>query len=181
MPEPLEPSASARQEGDLRGRAWVFGPDVNTDLIMPAGTIFLPREEQKARVFAANRPGWAGQVRPGDMIVAGANFGVGSGRPAARPLLDLGITAIVAESLSGMFLRTAVSYGLLAMEVEGITRAVEEGDVLRIDLERWTVEAPRAGAPLPARSIPASLRASMLGGGTLASLVAAGFIDDDQA
>ncbi|RMF89043.1 MAG: 3-isopropylmalate dehydratase, partial [Nitrospinota bacterium] len=59
----------------IRGRVWKFGDDINTDLIMPQVAFALPLEEQIRYVFRANRPGWVEQVREGDIIVAGRNFG----------------------------------------------------------------------------------------------------------
>ena len=66
----------------LAGRVWKFGDHVNTDLIMPMRAISLPRHERPRWAFSANRPGWASEVLPGDILVAGENFGT---VPVARP------------------------------------------------------------------------------------------------
>ena len=65
----------------IEGTAWLFGDDINTDLILPGSAFLLPVEEQIKYCFSANRPGWSDLVKPGDIIVAGENFGVGSARP----------------------------------------------------------------------------------------------------
>ena len=66
------------------GKVWKFGDDINTDLMLPGPLLFATEEEQKKAVFSANRPGWVDQVRAGDVIIGGLNFGMGSSRPAAR-------------------------------------------------------------------------------------------------
>jgi aconitase A len=64
---------------------------------------------------AGNRLGWVDQVRAGDIIVGGLNYGMGSSHPAARSLRNLGIAALLAESINGLFFRNAVNFGLLAL------------------------------------------------------------------
>lgn len=71
------------------GRVWKAGDDISTDLMMPGRTIVLPPAERVKHRFEANRPGWAAQVRPGDILVAGRNHGTGSGRPAAQIMKHL--------------------------------------------------------------------------------------------
>ena len=65
----------------LTGRVWKFGDQINTDLIMPNSSFRLPEKERSRMAFSAIRPGWADMVRPGDLIIGGQNFGLGSGRP----------------------------------------------------------------------------------------------------
>ena len=71
------------------GRVWKFGDDVNTDLIFPNRAFREPLAAQHRFVFSANRPGWIDAVQPGDLIVAGQNFGMGSGRPVGRLVLPV--------------------------------------------------------------------------------------------
>ncbi len=65
----------------IEGTAWVFGDDINTDLILPGAAFLLPVKEQIKYCFSANRPGWSDKVQSGDIVVAGTNFGLGSARP----------------------------------------------------------------------------------------------------
>jgi 3-isopropylmalate/(R)-2-methylmalate dehydratase small subunit len=123
----------------LTGRVWKFGDHVNTDLIMPIRAISLPRRERPRWVFSASRPGWASEVRPGDVIVAGENFGTGSSRPAAEVLKDLGIACVLAETINGLFFRNCVNYALPALEVSGVVPAVAEGDVVEVVFESGVV------------------------------------------
>ena len=63
------------------GKVWKFGDDINTDLVIPNFAVLMTKEEQLEHVFSANRPGWKDEVQPGDVLLAGRNFGVGSARP----------------------------------------------------------------------------------------------------
>src|ERR1700754_2006968 len=91
-------------------RAWVFGDNLDTDLMLPGPYLWASPEERATVVFSANRPGWVEQVQRGDALVAGANFGIGSSRPAALSLRMCGIGFVVAESINGLFLRTAMNF-----------------------------------------------------------------------
>src|SRR6185295_13897341 len=97
-------------------RVWKFEDNINTDLILPSIAFYLSPPEQARYVFHANRPDWAAQVQPGDIIIGGKNFGMGSSRPAARSLKTLQIGALVAHSINGLFFRNAVNWALPAME-----------------------------------------------------------------
>ena len=123
----------------LAGRVWKFGDHVNTDLIMPIRAISLPRRERPRWAFSANRPGWASEVRPGDVIVAGEDFGTGSSRPAAEVLKDLGIACVLAETINGLFFRNCVNYALPALEVRGVVAAVAEGEEVEVLFESGVV------------------------------------------
>ena len=90
----------------LNGQVWKFPENINTDLILPGRAQYFSEEEQKEVVFEANRPGWIREIRQGDIIVAGRNFGMGSSRPAARSLRNIGIGCLVADSINGLFLET---------------------------------------------------------------------------
>src|SRR5437764_14616918 len=96
------------------GRVWKFGDDINTDLMLPGPLLTASEEEQRRAVFSANRPGWVDQVRPGDIIIGGRNFGTGSSRPAARSLRHPGLGPLSAESIKGLLFRTAVGFGFPA-------------------------------------------------------------------
>jgi 3-isopropylmalate/(R)-2-methylmalate dehydratase small subunit len=106
----------------LRGRVWKFGDGLDSGNI--------------EGVMAGVDPEFHKKVRPGDIIVAGVNFGMGSSsEQAPRSLKEAGIAAVVAESISNIYQRTLVNIGLPAVECKGITAAVREGDEIEIDLE----------------------------------------------
>ena len=113
------------------GRVWIFGDDINTDLIFPNRAFRLPLEEQHRLVFSANRPGWVDEVERGDIVVGGKNFGMGSGRPVGKLLLECGIGGVVAVSVNGLCLRNCVTFGLPALSVPEIAELFEEGERAR--------------------------------------------------
>jgi 3-isopropylmalate/(R)-2-methylmalate dehydratase small subunit len=161
----------------VTGRAWVFAEaNVNTDLMMPATLFRASRAEQAAQLFGGYRPGWAGTVEAGDVIVAGRNFGTGSSRPAPSLMADLGIRAVLAESLNGLFFRNCINAGVAAAECAGILGLVAEGDVVSYDLRAGLVTNSRTGASLPAPSLPDELIGIIADGGLLARLERAGHV-----
>lgn len=149
----------------FEGRVWKFGDHINTDLILPGPVMLMPYDEQPKHVFQANRPGWAAQVRAGDIVVFGHNLGTGSGRPAARSLKALGVSCVLAESINGLFFRNCVNYGLFAMECPGISDAFEEGDIARVEFEGFTARNTRSNQVLNGKRFPEMLLNTMRAGG----------------
>jgi 3-isopropylmalate/(R)-2-methylmalate dehydratase small subunit len=165
----------------ISGKVWKFGDDINTDLMLPGRLLFVGEEAQKRAVFSANRPGWVEQVQVGDIIVGGLNFGMGSSRPAARSLRNLGIAALLAESINGLFFRNAVNFGLLALECPEIHAAFEEGQTAEVSLADFTVRNRDTGAVLKAQPIPAMLLDLMTQGGLYPHLEREGLIEPKAA
>lgn len=137
------------------GRVWVAGDNINTDLILPIQAYYLTIEEQPKWVFSANRPGWSDEVEKGDILIGGRNFGMGSSRPAARSLKNLGIACLVAESINGLFYRNAVNFAFPALEAPGVSAMFEEGQTAEVSFEDFRVtnldsETSCDAAPMPA-------------------------------
>jgi 3-isopropylmalate/(R)-2-methylmalate dehydratase small subunit len=108
------------------GKVWKFGDCIDSGNIKG--------------VMAGMDPDFHKKVQPGDLIVAGINFGMGSSaEEAPRSLRDAGIAAILAESISNIYLRTLINLGLPAIECSGISNIVEEGQELEVDLESGRV------------------------------------------
>jgi len=160
----------------IAGRVWKFGDDINTDLMLPGAVMWKGETEQMRAVFAANRPGWIDQMRQGDAIVAGRNFGMGSNRPAARSLRNIGIRFLLAESINGLFFRNSVNFGFLALECPGCFAAFEEGDTAEVELDGWCVRNPRSNTQLAALPFPEQLLSLMRGGGIYPLLEKEGLI-----
>lgn len=154
----------------FRSRVWVFGDDINTDLLMPGHVMFSSTEAQVREIFSTNRPGWIDLVEQGDILVAGRDFGSGSSRPAARALVAAGIGCLLAESVNGLFLRGCIAFGLPAFGCPGIHSAVTEGDVVTVDTGAGTVSVPSSPAPLRLDLPPDELLDIMLSGGILPKL-----------
>lgn len=138
------------------GRVWKFGDNIDTDLITPADTTsFGLGDEEERRILRENafrslRPAFHTQVRPGDILVAGRNFGLGSHRePANTALVSLGFVAVIAESVARLFFRNSVAIGFHALQVPGITNMVDEGDELQVDMTAWTIRNLTSGTSAP--------------------------------
>ena len=120
------------------GKVWKFGDKISTDFMVPGAKVLanpdISPEEAARFCMHANRPDWAGTVRPGDILVGGINFGCGSSRNGSAPLKTLGIRCVLAESVSRIHLRNAVNTGLPTLVAPGITGFVEEGQRLRVDI-----------------------------------------------
>jgi 3-isopropylmalate/(R)-2-methylmalate dehydratase small subunit len=160
----------------IEGRAWMFAEDnINTDLMMPQTVFAKPLEEQLRHVFATYRPGWLDQVKPGDVIIGGRNFGTGSSRPGSLLLKRLGISALVAETINGLFYRNCVNYALPAIECMGVRDLVVEGDVVRIDSSAGIVENITRAKSLTGKPMPEFLQAIVRAGGIMERLRAEGF------
>lgn len=160
----------------IRGRVWKFGDNINTDLMMPNIAYEHPPGEQPKFVFSANRPGWSSQVQKGDVIIGGSNFGTGSSRPAAKQLLGLGIAAVIAESINGLFLRNCVNFGLPAFSCPGVSALFEEGDTAIIDYPESAVRNERSNDSLAGRKLPPSLIQLTLSGGVVPLLRREGYL-----
>lgn len=126
----------------IHGRAWVFGDNIDTDIIAPGELISFglgdAAEENEIRknAFRALRPGLYKDVKVGDVLIAGRNFGLGSHRePANKALYTLGFRAVVAESMARLFFRNAVAIGFHVFQVPGILQMVREGDQVEIDVD----------------------------------------------
>ena len=134
----------------LRGRAWRFGDDVNTDLIMPGKYLELVDPEEMApHAMEGLDPGFPEKIEEGDIVVAGANFGCGSSREQAPlALKHAGVGGVVAESFARIFYRNAINVGLPALECPGVSEAVREGDTLEIDLTAGVISNEDTGVRL---------------------------------
>nr|MCR5634685.1 3-isopropylmalate dehydratase [Lachnospiraceae bacterium] len=115
-------------------KIWVLGDDIDTDIILPTEYLALKTvDDMKPYAFSPLRPELAGMIKPGDMIVAGKNFGCGSSREQAPEVVKaLGISCIVAKSYARIFFRNAINNGLLLIENNELHDAVTEGDTAKV-------------------------------------------------
>jgi len=122
----------------IKGKVWKYGDDVNTDVIFPGKYTYTVSDPAEMGEHALEDldPEFRFQVQPGDVIVAGKNFGCGSSRE--QPVLGLkavGIRAVVARSFARIFYRAAINQGLLLVECPAAIDAYEEGDEILLDAE----------------------------------------------
>jgi 3-isopropylmalate/(R)-2-methylmalate dehydratase small subunit len=122
-------------------RVFRFGDGISTDAIMPGRYNLTTDAAQLARAcFVEHRPGFADSVAPGDVIVAGSNFGCGSSREhAPLAIKACGIAAVVARSFARIFYRNAVNLGLPVIRCPEVYDAVADGDEVDVDIRRGTV------------------------------------------
>lgn len=151
-------------------RAWVLGDDIDTDVLAPGRYMKLGVEEIAKHCLEAIDPSFAAKVKPGDLVVAGRNFGAGSSREQAPAALKhLGIAALVAESFAGLFYRNALNLGLPALVCRD-ARRIRDGDELAIDFEESKVVNLKSGEALPFEPIPSHLMEMVRDGGLLPHL-----------
>ncbi|KGQ21388.1 LeuD/DmdB family oxidoreductase small subunit [Thermus filiformis] len=123
-------------------RVWKFGDDVNTDDILPGkyAPFMVGEDRFHLYAFAHLRPGFAQEVRPGDILVMGRNAGLGSSREyAPEALKKLGVQAIVAKSYARIFFRNLVNLGIVPFQSEEVVDALEDGDLVELDLATGTL------------------------------------------
>ena len=125
----------------LKGKAFTFGRNLDTDQIYPGQYLELAQvDDIKQHALEGADPDFIKKFKPGDIIVAGANFGCGSSREhAAIALKAVGTSVVLAESFARIFYRNAINLGLPLLVSPGITDHVTSGDTLKIDLKKGMV------------------------------------------
>jgi len=139
----------------IQGSAWKYGDNVNTDVIFPGKYTYTLRERDEIAAHALEDldPDFVGRVQPGDIIVAGRNWGCGSSREqAATCLVYNGVGAVIAESFSRIFYRNALNNGLLAITCPDAVQAIQPGDRVTVDLARNVIHTDAGEFPFPAFS-----------------------------
>ena len=155
----------------VKGRVWKLGDKVNTDVITPGKYLSLPMNELKRHVLEPLVPEFHKKVKPGDVIVAGKNFGCGSSREQAPAALKaLGVSAIVAEGFARIFFRNAISLGLAVVVCEGIWEATEEGDLIEINLETGRLTNLRLGQTFATKPLSKQMIEMLKAGGAISLL-----------
>ncbi len=150
-------------------RVWKFGADIDTDVLAPGAYMKLGIEDIARHCLEAVRPEFAAAVRPGDLIAAGPNFGIGSSREqAAAALVQLGVRAVVAPSFSGLFFRNAFNLGLLLLTAPQAGQ-LQDGETVDLDLQGLTLTSA-TGVRLACEPIPDFLLDMVAAGGLMNQL-----------
>ncbi len=125
----------------MRGKVWKFGDNVDTDVITPGIYMDAPMEELKKHVLEAMNPRFPREVQPGDVIIAGKNFGCGSSRETAPNAIQaLGVAAVVAASFGRIFFRNAIAIGLPIITCPQAAEHFQEGEEAELDIPQALVK-----------------------------------------
>ena len=155
----------------MRGRVWKFGDSVDTDVIAPTHRAQTP-DDMKKITMDAHRPEFAKEVKPGDIIVGGKSFGFGSHRQSASTVLpDVGVQAIVAESVARLFFRINISIAVPTFVVPGVSALVQDGEEIEIDYPAGVVRNPQTGKEIPLAKYPPLVENIFRAGGIIPLLI----------
>jgi 3-isopropylmalate/(R)-2-methylmalate dehydratase small subunit len=152
------------------GCAFVFGDSVNTDALAPGSLMKHPIAVIASHCLESVDPSFASTVRPGDVVVAGKGFGIGSSREqAAEALKHLGVAAVLARSFGGIFYRNALNLGLPVLVCEDIA-GISAGDLIHVDAATGVIDNRTSGTRLSAAPLPPFLLAMIADGGLVPHL-----------
>lgn len=154
----------------MTGRVWKFGDNIDTDVLAPGLYMKSPLAELAKHCLEAVEPRFAKEVKPGDIVVGGRNFGMGSSREqAVMALRELGVGAVVAPSFAGIFYRNALNLGLLAL-VCAEAGQIRADAVLSVDAENAELHDLDTGKRYACEPLPAHLLRMIADGGLLPHL-----------
>ena len=139
----------------LKGKAFVYGANIDTDQIYPGRFLDLTEPDQIGRhALEGADPKFVKEVQPGDLIVASTNFGCGSSREhAAITLKSAGVGAILADSFGRIFYRNVINLGVPLIVCPGISKIVKRGDILTVDMTTGKVLNETTGASAEAQPL----------------------------
>ena len=150
----------------MRGKAFKFGDNISTDHIAPGRLFHLRSDLQEfaKHVLEDADENFAKNMKKGDFVVAGNNFGLGSSREHAPQIIKIaGVGAVIAKSFARIFYRNAINIGLLAIECD--TDAIDAGDELDVDIEKGIITNLTNGAVIQIEPIPPVMRKMLADGG----------------
>jgi len=151
------------------GKVWKFGDNINTDEIIPARYLNTSDPAELARHCMEDAdPEFPNKVKPGDIIVAGQNFGCGSSREHAPIALKAaGVACVIAGSFARIFYRNAFNMGLPILECPGAAGRIAEGDTITVELDSGRIMLAAAAGELTAQPIPPFMRNLIDAGGLI--------------
>jgi 3-isopropylmalate/(R)-2-methylmalate dehydratase small subunit len=154
----------------MMGRVFLLGDNIDTDQLAPGQYMSGGVAELAAHCLEGIRPGFAATVKPGDVIVAGRNFGIGSSREqAAEALKLLGVAGVVARSFAGIFYRNAINLGLPVLTASDLS-AVEDGDAAWLDIDNNLLDLPDKVRAVKLDPLPDNLKTLLADGGLVPHL-----------
>lgn len=164
----------------LRGRAWVFGDDVDTDLIYHNKYLAETDPKKMPQYSFEYYPGkenFAKEVKEGDFIVAGTNFGCGSSREHAPIAIKAsGVSCVIASSFARIFFRNSFNMGLPIFESDEASAEIKEGDIVEVDASTGLIMDVTTGKKYQARPIPRFMQELIEDGGLMEHILKRGGI-----
>lgn len=152
----------------LKGKVFKFGDNISTDLIVPGRLTNLRSNlpELAKHVLEDADPTFASRVKPGDFVVGGSNFGLGSSREHAPVVIKLaGVSAVLAKSVARIFFRNAINQGLPVLICD--TSLINEGDEIQVDLANGAIKDLTNGREMTFSKIPSTMLKILNEGGLL--------------
>lgn len=153
----------------LRGTAFVFGDNVNTDVILPARYLNITHPDELATHCMEDLDlSFVKKVKTGDMIVAGENFGCGSSREHAPIAIKAaGVSVVIAKSFARIFYRNAFNVGLPILECQQTTESISTGDLLEVNIDTGLIKNQTRKCELYAKPIPSFMKEILESGGLM--------------
>lgn len=153
----------------LKGKAWIFGDDVNTDEIIPARYLNVTNyDELASHCMEDIDPNFVKKISPGDIIVAAKNFGCGSSREhAPLAIKAAGISCVIAKSFARIFYRNSINIGLPILECKEAAEKIKEGDVIEIDLAAGEIKNLTKNETYHAKPFPEFMQQIIASGGLM--------------
>ncbi|MCF2557208.1 3-isopropylmalate dehydratase small subunit [Fournierella massiliensis] len=150
-----------------KGTAFKFGDDVNTDVILPGKYLNLQDPQQLAQhCMESEDPEFVHKAKPGDIMVAGKNFGCGSSREHAPiSIKALGISCVIASTFARIFFRSAINIGLPIVECDEAARSINQGDEVSVDFDTGLITDHTTGQQWQADPFPPFLQKLIAAGG----------------
>ena len=154
------------------GKVWVLGDDIDTDIIIPTEYLALKTvQDMTPYAFSPLRPELASQIKPGDIIVAGKNFGCGSSREHAPiAIKESGISLVIAKSFARIFYRNSINIGLAIVECPEAAEAIEEGHTVEAELDNGILLDQTTGKSFHTAPFPPFIQTMITNGGLIESI-----------
>ncbi len=156
-------------ENILHGNVWRFGNDIDTDLIIPARYLNTSEPKELAvHCMEDADPTFAGKIKPGDIIVAGKNFGCGSSREHAPIAIKAaGISCVIAASFASIFYRNSINIGLPILESPEASQSIAAGNQVEVDLNNGKITDLTTGETYQAVPFPPFMQELIKAGGLI--------------
>ena len=140
----------------MTGKVWVLGDDIDTDIIIPTEYLALKTiDDMKQYGFSPLRPELAAQIKPGDIIVAGKNFGCGSSREHAPIAIKAaGVSCVIAQTFARIFYRNSINIGLPIIECPEASKGIEDGDDVEVDFDSGMIYDKTKGTEYQGQAFP---------------------------